>query len=172
MRRFLSAFPFVAVLLALNLVPARAADPPKDIKAAYNKMIGAMKSKSTMALRAISTPDFKMTGQMGEMNLDQAIATMENQFKTIDGVPSASIKYESCKVSGKTATLVTTTTMKFTMKMPPDNKPAKFDVTARSKDVLVKTRDGWKFKRSDALDEKVKMNGKPFDPSKAGGGAG
>jgi uncharacterized protein (TIGR02246 family) len=140
------------------------ANDRKAIHALYKKLTTAMKKKDAKAVMALSTPDFSMKMPNGQVQRADAIeASMKQMFSTTKSIDKLATKIDSLKIQGKKAVAVSTTAFACTMR-DPQGQMHKYTENSTSRDYLVKTQQGWRFQRSEALKAKVTIDGKPFDP--------
>jgi ketosteroid isomerase-like protein len=142
------------------------ADDRKDIDALYSKVGKAMEAKDINGILATGTKDFTYTEAGKTMTGEQVSAQMKEQFKAVKGPMKSKLTVVSCKITGKTAMVISTDYSE--MQVPgQDGKSHKVVTTGKSKDVVVKTDKGWLMKSVNVLSSSMTMDGKPFDPAKS-----
>lgn len=151
---------------AFLAIPALAA-PVRDgqdraaIDALYGKLTAAMRARNTKAIFALGTPDFSVKERNGQVhNAKDSKAILEAEFKTIKKVNELKMTIRSLKVKGKTATA----TVDYTMSAVVINagKPHDMKDKGVTKDTLVNTDKGWKFKSVETLSDNMTMDGQPM----------
>ncbi len=157
-------------LMAMAATSALAQQAPKDIQAFYTKIEKAFNAEDVKTIMACGTKDFKFKQKNGPATDAKATGEMLKAQFDAPGKMKTTMKIESCKVTGNTATVVGT--MNMAGKMPgPDGKPHEMTGWSKTKDSLVKEGGQWKIKLIDTLEEKMTMDGKPFNPAAMSGGA-
>lgn len=156
--------PLAAAALFFTVAPA-AADTKSDIQKLYNKLCTAFKNGDMKLLMSTAAPGFKMKQQGQTMNAEQARAHMEAMFKSGVKINRCTMKVESIKLKGNTATVKALSHTDALMPGPPGGKKMRMVSDGVSRDILVKTPQGWKFKFAETVSEKMTMDGRPFDPS-------
>lgn len=158
-----------AILCLAGFSSIARADDRKDIEALYHKVEKAMMAKDVKGIMATGTKDFTYTGEGQTMTGDKVSAQMQQRFQMMQGNPTCKFTIISCKIKGKTATVVSSDTTAMTIAMQ-DGKPHKIVTTGKSTDAVVKTNKGWLMKSVTITDSKMTMDGKPFTPPAPGAG--
>ena len=157
---------FALALAAVALaVPALSrADTKSDIQKVYDKLSSSMLKGDLKGIMSTATPDFVMKEKTRTLTAKQALAEMEMMFKSGLKIKAAKMKVKSVTLKGNTAIVNSTGYTEAAMKMQ-DGKMHQMVQHSTSRDVLVKTPQGWKFKVAEMISDKSTMDGKPFDPS-------
>ena len=167
---------FIGIIAALvvfgAVAPAAKADDKADINALYVKLVSHMKKKDVKGIMAMGTSDFQMKQDGQTLDAAQASQQMSVQFQTMN-VDSVSMKVSSFKVTGKKAVVNTNYAMKLSMQEPQGGPKHILADAGTTRDVLVKSAGGWKFRMTETVAHKTLMDGKPFNPmAPPGGGPG
>lgn len=155
----------IATLIALGMVGVSVrADDRKEINALYKKLTTAMKKKDVKTVMALATSDFSMKMPNGQVQKADAIeASMKQMFSGTKSIDKLETKIDSLKIQGNKAVAVSTTAFACTMQ-DAQGQRHKYTENSTSRDYLVKTKKGWRFKRTEALKAKVTLDGRAFDP--------
>ena len=151
------------------------ADDKKDIEALYAKLSKDIKDNKLDATLALETPDFKSKTLDGRTMTGKEMVEQMKMEGANSKVNKFDIKINKMTVKGKMASVDTLFEVGTTMTdtsgmMGPKGKKHKITGTGAVHNDLAKTKDGWKFKNMEQKSMKMMMDGKPFDPSKMGGG--
>lgn len=148
------------------------------IVAMDNAVASAMKKKDMKAMKAAMAPtvtkDFKYIetgpGAAGgkPQTFDEMVANMEMGFSTMKTIDKVETKLLSLSEKGNAATSKSSHLLAGTM-VGPDKKSHKFAYSGTSIDTYRKEGGVWKMASMKWADMKMTMDGKPFDPMKAGG---
>ena len=160
---FRKAVPALSAAMLVMAMPAFA-DAKSEIQAVYNKLTAGFKKGDTNQIMSLGTKDFVMIQYGQRMSGEQVMKEMQGMFASGMKINKMSMTVRSVKVKGNTALATTDAVSDMMMKMP-DGKMHRLESTSVSKDTLVKTPQGWKFKIAQTVSEKAKMDGKPFDPA-------
>ena len=155
--------PLAAAALFFAVAPA-SADTKADIQKLYNKLATAFKNGDMKLLMTTAAPGFKMKEHGQTMNAEQARAQLEGMFKSGFKINQCTMKVESFKLKGNTATVKALGHTDGLMPGPGGKKMHMVSDTV-SRDILVKTPQGWKFKFAETVSDNTTMDGKKFDPS-------
>src|SRR5207249_4580422 len=159
-----SAAPLIAgALLVIAVVSL--ADAKREIQAVYNKLTTAMKKGDIKGMMSVTTPDFTMKEHGQVSNAAQVQQQMQAMIAGGMKMKKVVMKVQSVSVNGDTDTATSNDIMDSMMKMP-DGKMHRMQSEGKSKGILVKTPQGWKFKYAEMISSKDLMDGKPFDPTK------
>jgi ketosteroid isomerase-like protein len=150
------------------------ADDKKDIEALYAKLGKHIKANDPDAITSLETPDFKAKGRDGKMQDGKQLAAQMKQESAGNKMKKFDIKVTKMTIRGKAASVDTSFDAVSEMvdaagAMGPKGKKHKMAMTGTVHNELAKTKDGWKFKSMEEKGGTMKMDGKPFDPSKMGG---
>jgi ketosteroid isomerase-like protein len=170
MKRFAT---LAAVLAAMSITGAARADDRKDIEALYAKLRQALMTNKPEATLALETPDFVAKQPDGSTMTGKQLVAQMKQEAAGSKLTKMDIKLDKIDVKGKTAKVVTKFIASGEMvdkagMMGKKGAKHTMDVSGSIKNDLVKTAQGWKFKTMESLSESMKMDGKPFGPSKMG----
>ena len=142
--------------------------------------IEAMNAKVTACLKKMDiagfekivkagvTSDFKHVENGKAMNFSQMVTQMREGMKSMSKITKIGTKLKSLKESGNTATATTWHMMEGVM-IGPDKKSHTMGFSGTSTDVFRKVGGKWKMASMTWTDQKMTMDGKPFDPSQMGG---
>lgn len=146
------------------------ADDKKDIEKLYATLSKHIKANNPEAILPLETPDYKSKTETGQtLDGKQQVAMMKQQGAG-NKIKKFDIKITKMTVRGKTASVDTSFSATSESK-DQKGKTHVMEMTGGVHNDLVKTKDGWKFKYMEEKAGTMKMDGKPFDPSKMGGGA-
>lgn len=160
----------VASWLLAGVGSFASADDRKEIEALYAKFVQAFKKKDVNAILETGTPDFAQKGVDGTvLNAKQVEAMMRQQFATIKAIKKMEVKIKEVKIKGKTATVLSSFTLVWEIvdkegQLGTKGKTHTLTVLGTTRDTLVKTDKGWKFKLAENLSEKLLVDGKPLRP--------
>lgn len=147
-----------------------AATAKKELDAVSVKAKAAFAKKDAAFLSSLLADNFIWKRKDGRPNENKKQAT--DNLKMWFGMASdININWvsKSFSVKGNTATIVTGETM--TCKMVEKGKPRVFKSMGSIRETWVRGAKGWRATMfEDMGDEKIWMDGKPFDPKKMGGG--
>lgn len=161
MKRPLAAL-FALSALGVGPIAARA-DSKSDIANLYPRMSVLMMKKDMDGVIRMGTPDFKMKSNGRITEAKVLLGQMKQQLAMIT-MKSCSMKPESIKVKGDKAEVIANESTAMEFKLQDGIKHA-LSSKGRSKATLVKTPGGWKFQFVETLNEKMTLDGKPFDPT-------
>lgn len=167
-------------LLALISIFAIAATSAmaKDANADFKKYVAGMIPRIARALEttdikffdSISTPDFTEVEGGKTYNKADALNEMKTMKATVKST-KCSMTLTSAKVVGDKGISETYGSFHTVMKPDKTGKSHTMDVEFWSKQTWVKSGSGWKMQKlEDTKPSKMKMDGKPMDMSKMGGG--
>ena len=173
MNRFLSPI-IPAALICASLpslsMPAGQMPDKTAIKILYTRLSNAMKMKDVRAIQSLGTPDFTNKLRDGKVyNAKDSLAEMEKGFRSMKRITDIKINIRSLTINGKKAVAVVDHNMSAVIVM--QSKPADMTMKSSSKDTLVKTPQGWKFKSVVSLSEEMTINGQKIGtapPAKRG----
>ncbi len=141
--------------------------------AVNKKLHAAMMKKDTDAFAKIVkegvNSDFKYVEDGRSMNFDQMVANMRQGMSQMTKVTASDSKIVSLKEKGNSATAVMSHRMSGRM-IGKDKKSHTTSFSGISTDVFRKQGGQWKMARMSWKSQKMTMDGKPYDPSKMGGG--
>jgi ketosteroid isomerase-like protein len=153
----------IALLSLIGVTAVVRADDRKEIDALYNKVASAMMAKDLNGILATGTKDFSYTEDGKTMTGEQISAQMKQQFQMVKGPIKCKMTVLSCKITGKTATVLSSETSEMQIDEQ-DGKPHKYTSVGKSKDICVKTDKGWLMKSVTVVSSTMTRDGKPFDP--------
>ena len=153
----MAAFGALNTLLA---APVRA-DAKADIAALYRRVSAALMAKDVKGVVACSTPDYVAIENGTKMDLKQSQTMLEMEFQSMKSIKEFSYTPAKVEVKGTNATVLSNVKMTATMGSP-DGKTHKLAVTGTSKELLVKTPNGWLIKSMETLSSAASMDGKPM----------
>ncbi len=156
--------PLAVAALFFAVAPA-SADTKSDIQKLYNKLAIAFKNGDMKLLMSTAAPGFKMKEHGQTMNAEQARAHLEGMFKSGFKINQCTMKVQSFKLKGNIATVKALSHTDGLMPGGPGGKKMHMVSDGVSRDILVKTPQGWKFKFAETVSDKTTMDGRPFDPS-------
>lgn len=122
-------------------------------------------------MKATITKDFKYVEGKNSMSFDQMLANMKMGLGGMKEVTSSTSKILSIKMNGKTAVVSMSHGISGSM-MGPDKKAHKMVMTGSSKDEMVLQNGKWLMKSMNWTNDKMLMDGKPFNPAAPQGAAG
>ncbi|MBI1333643.1 MAG: hypothetical protein JST12_10410 [Armatimonadetes bacterium] len=160
-------------IAVLGVVSMASADSLKNQIAEMNKKVGKTIVKQDYKgfekiVKAGVTKDFKYIEGGQTMNLDQMLAMVKQSFSPQMKVSKADSKILSFSQKAKSATATVKHTMVGKM-MGPDKKWHSMTQEGTSTDTYTMVGKEWKMSSMSWGEMKMTMDGKPFDPSKAGG---
>jgi ketosteroid isomerase-like protein len=165
----------VTAVLFGSALPALAAPagqvPDKTaIKILYTRLCNAMKNKDVRAIEVLGTSDFTHKGPDGKVkSAKEAMAEVEQGLRSMKKINDVKADIRSVAISGKKAVVTVNYTMSAVIVQK--GKPADMSMKSTSKDTLVKTPQGWKFKSVSAVTDEASINGQRIPgtptPSKA-----
>jgi ketosteroid isomerase-like protein len=153
-------------LVASMLAPAtsRADDAAvrKQIESQMARFQQAFRKKDIAALRAITTSDFTMKTMDGAVSSRrEAEAAMVTEMNAISSITKWTLKINKITVKGNVATLIVTEEMTATVSGGAAGSREKVSYV-KMRETWVKTRDGWRYKRAEALEAKSGPKGMSF----------
>jgi hypothetical protein len=134
----------------------------------YDKAAMAFSHKDADGIFRYMTPDFSMTMMGQNMNTAQAKASMKQWFGMMKDL-HCKFMLTSVKNNGSMVTVMDKFNMWGTMMDPKTKKPAKYTDMGSETATWVRMNGHWMMKKLVSKDEKMTLNGKPFDPTKMGG---
>lgn len=155
---------FLAIVwLAVSAIACHAEDGKFTDKPAiqelYTRLSNAMRAKDMKTIASLGTPDFTATDASGKVyNARQSLAMMESDLRSMKRINAVKPRIRSIALDGKKATTVAE--MQVSAVMVQGGKPHDMKSTSVSKDTLVKTAKGWKFKSVVSLSADVTMDGR------------
>lgn len=164
----------LSLYLSIAVAPAFARDANADFKkfvaGTIPKIAHALETSDVKFFDSISTPDFTEVEAGKTYNKADALSEMKAM--------SATVKSTKCKMTLTSAKLVgdkgiseTHGTIHTVMKPDKSGNSHTMDIEFWSKQTWVKSGNGWKMQKlEDTKPSKMKMDGKPMDMSKMGGG--
>jgi ketosteroid isomerase-like protein len=158
------------ILVASAAVTARADDEAvrKEIQALYDHWLDGWKSKDITAIMSPLVPDFVYTNSNGKVrNRKQIESDWKDALKLYKSIERLSLSAGEVTLHGNEASDVST--WKFSgVYTDPQGKDRPATELFTSRDTLVRTPNGWMFKRSKDLKVVVTVDGKPvadpYDP--------
>ena len=157
---------FAALLLVTRPRPADDdGQTRKEIETLYAKRVSAIKEKDFKLLKSHETEDYSEKSKDGTLqNWQQSDAEADQLFAMIEEVYEYSLKIErfeeSRATSAVTVEIADSGRCRF---IGPDGKAHEMVGSGRSRDVWVRTSQGWKLKYHEELDSSVKVDGKPIN---------
>lgn len=163
--------PALTLMLVLVIAGSAArANDRQEIDALYARLKQAFLHKDADAFRALMTSDFtdKEPGRP-PMNAQQSLAMMRQEFAATKSVKKMDFQIKKLTVQGKNATATTTFTFVGDIvdqagQMGTKGKTHTMTMLGSSRDALVKTAKGWRFKGTETLSQKLLVDGKPISP--------
>lgn len=166
---------YALVFATMCLAAVGVADLRSDIIAIDKKVSAAIMRKDAkafeMTLKPICTKDFKYVENGQTMGFKQMVEGMRMGMKQMGKVTMAEAKLVSLKEMGSMATAMMSHNMKAEM-MGPDKKMHKMGFSGMSTHTFKKVGGHWMMSMMKWGKQSMTMDGKPFDPSKMGGGGG
>lgn len=160
-------------IAALCLAGSAAASLKSEIEAMNVQLSKAFLKRDMAMFNRITsssvTKDFKYTEEGRTMNYEQMLAEMKMGFSNFKSITVSKTVVVACSEKGNTGSAKSRHRMAGEM-MGPDKKPHKFTYTGVSNDTFRKEGGKWKIATMNWTETKMTMDGKPFDPMKAGGG--
>ena len=165
-------FAFLAMLAATVCVAN--ADSLKATVQAMNKKVNAAMLKLDVkafvaATKPYGTKDFKYTENGRTMTYDEMVAMMKSGLGSLKKMNSVTSEIKKVEEKGGKGT-VWTVHKSAGMMMGPDKKTHKMTMDGESMSTYVKEGKAWKIATMTWTKSDMKMDGKPFDPSKMMGG--
>jgi ketosteroid isomerase-like protein len=166
----------LALFVALGaVVTARAddAEVQKALQANYDRMSKALREKDLKTLIGFYAPDYQSKGIDGETT-DRAAgveARLKGLMEAIKSLKTVTAKIDKITVKGDEATVAITQTLVGTVAGADGNDHA-LDLQLSGRATWIKTADGWRLKRTEALREKGTIDGNAVDRSAAEGKSG
>lgn len=165
-----------SLLLALAFAVSISVASAENLKAKINKVNAAVARAfmhNDMAAfekvtRDAVTSDFKHIDMGHTQNYDEMLAEMKQSLGMMK-ITACSAKTSHIKIHGKTATSVTNHRMMGKMSGP-DKKNHRMAMSGTTHDKYRMEDGKWKLAEMKWSNEKMTMDGKPFDPSKMMGG--
>ena len=169
------ALRYVAVCCALCACaigfagPVTEAEARKGIMAAFDSAVKSFKAKDIKGFMSVYTPDYTSKANGKTMSAKEMEAEMKMNMSNTKSVESATLSLGKVAVKGEAATADATFSLKATIADPQGRmgKPGathKMGVVEKAREIWVKTKGGWKNKRSDMISETMTLDGKPFNP--------
>ncbi len=164
----------VLALFVLAVVGSAAqADLQSDARSMNNQMTSALKKMDVKSVEKITkqwcSPNFKYT-ELGRTQTRQEMVTdIKMSFTQIKNVLVSESKIKKITQKGNSGTTTGTHHMVCDILMP-DKKTHKLDYFGISTDVWAKNGKKWQVVSMSMMNLKMTLDGKPFDPSKMGGG--
>ena len=154
------------LLLGGILPPSARADATSDarrtLQTLYDNMNKAAAKKDLNGVLAYTAPDFVATGVKGEKRtMADLRAQLTQIFPLLQSWSGASRIQQVTLKGGSTATVVVRENVRMVMVNPQTGQKAVLDSTGTSRDVWVKSGNGWRMKQSRTLSSKTLLNGKP-----------
>lgn len=160
---------WLALAVAAGAFAANDAAARKAIEANYNKACAAIKRKDIKFLMSQMTPDCTAKLANGQvMGTKEIEASMKAQFGFIKSVKSVSVTIITLNIAGNSAVAAVRSRLQFVVLDPRNKKKHDVEIMGNYKDTWVKTAKGWKTKRSEVVAERMRRDGKIFDPNKPG----
>jgi hypothetical protein len=158
--------------MCLSVAAMAAADANSDFlkfcKDMAKKTDAAFAKRDTAFFDKMSTDDFTYTEMGQQQNKKDALKQMKAMFKTSKTIDSKTT-VKSSKVTGNTGVCQCVGTFKAVMMMPNDKKYHKMTGTEYDTQTWVKVGKTWKLSKIvQTKTANMKLDGKPFDPSKMG----
>ena len=159
------------LLLAVAAFATISVASAQNLKATINKMnqavCRALKNRDMALFEKITRPsvtsDFKHVEMGHSMTYDEMLAQMKQSFAMLKKVNSATAKTNKISIHGDTATSESTHHIVAVM-AGPDKKNHKMVMNGLTKDVYRKEGKQWKLAEMDWVNQKMTMDGKPFNP--------
>lgn len=149
------------------------ADLRSELESVNSKIVAAMKKRDADAfgkiVKAGVTKDFKYVENGQTQTLDQMIEGMRMGFAMMTKVTKCEAKIKTLKETGNSGTATIWHSMAGDMKME-DGKTHKMTFEGTSTNTFRKEGGKWKMSSMVWGKQTMKMDGKPFDPTKMGGG--
>lgn len=161
---FATAFTLLLVLVIAGST-ARANDR-QEIDALYTRFKHAFLHKDYDALTALESPDFTDKGPKGRtLNAQQANAEIKQQFANTKSVKKMDVQIKKLTIQGKNATALTNFTFAGVIvdtdgEMGAKGKTHAMMVIGSTRDTLIKTAKGWRFKTFSTTSKNVLVDGK------------
>ncbi len=172
MKRIITILAGSAVICSLALARDESSEFKKFMAATLPKAKKAFNSKDLKFFETTAAPDFVEKSMGKTVNRQQSMANMKQMFA---GAKSMNCWFELQSASAKGGVGIAMTHSRMTAIMNPmkkgDKKTHAMKGEGWTKMTWVKMGKTWKLKMiEDAKPSKMTMDGKPFDPSKMGGG--
>lgn len=170
MKRLLALIPIFALATTAVLAKDPNADFKKFVTSTIPKIARALETSDVKFFDAISTPDFTEIEGGKSYSKADALNEMKTMKATVQSTKCTMTLLSAKVVDGKG---ISETHGSFHTIMKPDKsgKSHTMDIEFWSKQTWVKSGNGWKMQKlEDTKPSKMKMDGKPMDMSKMGGG--
>lgn len=133
----------------------------KEIANLYAKVANLMEKKDVTAISKILTDDcIFIDAENRTMNRRQWEVMMKQQMAVAKNIRCS---FNVQRVQSKGNTLLVANSWDISMEAPgQDGKPHKLRVVGSGVDTLIKTKDGWKLKKSKTTKERQTLDGKPI----------
>ena len=148
---------------------AARADDASDIRALFYKVSRAMSAKDAGAIMAVSTRDLTYIEKGKILSGDQVYRHMQQRFRRMHGTPRARFTVLSMQVKGKSASVMTSDYTE--AEVQGGTRDHKVVANGRSRNELVRTKQGWLLKSIFVLSSSTTMDGKNLNISALGTGA-
>lgn len=155
----------VAVTGVVSGVHADEASGRKQLQMIYDRVDRAMERKDIDAAMAPTARDYAYKMLDGKaLTREQSIALFKERFKSVKTMRRSSTKAGEVSVRGDEATAVVTVNQSFILT---DSKGKSHPATyrCRARDFWRKADKGWEMKRTEDIEEELRVNGKRVDGS-------
>ena len=164
----------IAICFVLTLGIASAQSLKKAIHRMNVDVTRALKNKDMAKFEKITRPnvtsDFKHIDMGKTQSYDEMLTDIKQSFGMIQKFTSASATTNKIRINGDTATSVSHHRMAGIM-MGPDNKKHRMLMVGATHDTYRKEDGKWKLAVMEWFNEKMTLDGKPFNPAAMSGGA-
>ena len=151
-----------ALLFPLALTAHAQKSEEQAIRAAYTTSDTYFRKKDLSKLMGMLTPDIVYKQSNGtKLDRKGMETTLKTQFGMIQTMDSFKTTVKKISVKGKTAQSETSMEMKGHVK-DPQGKMHTISSMSTTRDIWMKTAQGWRIKQIDALTDKSMMDGKPI----------
>lgn len=170
MKRIVALSLFLGIAVASAFARDANADFKKYVAGIIPKIARALESSDVKFFDSISTPDF--TEVEGGKSYSKADALKEmKSMKAMVKSTKCTMTMTSAKLVGDKGISEAHGSLHTVMKPDKSGKSHTMDIEFWSKQTWVKSGNGWKMQKlEDTKPSKMKMDGKPMDMSKMGGG--
>lgn len=138
------------------------------VRKQYAIFAQAIREKNASRIINLETSDFSaVTVKKVQKTKAQRDASLRGVLSVVKTVNASRVTVRSVSVKGGTATVVADQYVSLTIADPrdPKAKDLVFTDDSTSRDTWIKTRQGWRIRRSQELSDKATVNGKPIKTS-------
>ena len=162
MRRLIASYLAILMFCGTGVHADSVADSRRAIQSDYDKMNAAAERRDDVGTLAYRTPDAVVVMGRSVTTVAQERVNIKQLFASAQSITAQSLVKSLSLNGAATATAMVREHMAMVMASPGSPQKVIFVINDTSRDLWIKTTQGWRQKRSEDVSHSMTINGKPI----------